>query len=105
MIKFQPGLLICGQPTAPRLPAPIWAVASLRSFVPADSGGAMPDSHRLPVTETPDTAFFLSIALALVHPSKIDLLEAEALKQFHGRLIALDGLHLHQAEILFLQVA
>src|SRR5207244_3470967 len=103
------------------------AVALSRSFVPADSGGAMPDSHRLPVTETAfvgsvllvlrkderdskdqkdaTTDNFLSIALALVHPAKIDLLEAEALKQFHGRLIPLDGLHLHQSKILFLQVA
>ena len=99
------------------------AVALSRSFVPADSGGAMPDSHRLPVTETAlvgsvllvpsvllvlrkderdskdqkdaTTDNFLSIALALVHPAEIDLLEAEALKQFHGRLVALNGQYDH----------
>src|SRR5438128_1558810 len=52
-----------------------------------------------------DSAFFLSISLALVHPSEIHLLEAETLKQFHGGLIALDALHFDQAKILFLHIA
>jgi hypothetical protein len=44
------------------------------------------------------------VAFALVNSAEVDLLESETLKELHGRLIPLDGLDFHEAEILFLQI-